>query len=242
MADPADAWTEDDSETYRLLSEFAVPERERQVAVVSELVASATAEGDMLDLCCGEGLLSRALLDAVPGGNVLAYDGSPGMIERAKAACDGDPRLKTRLIRLADTEWRRFARPLRAVVSSLAVHHLDGTGKRRLFADILAALASGGVLVLADVIRPVTAVGNSLAARMWDEEVARRSLEIAGDLSGMTAFREADWNHFRHDRIDPIDRPSTVAEHLDWLREAGFVDVDIHWMMAGQVVLSAWRR
>ena len=82
---------------------------------------------------------------------------------------------------------------------------------------------------------------NAHPAGLWDEETRERSLELDGDLGGFEAFRRADWNHFRHAELDPMDRPSTVAEHLDWLRAAGFVEVDLHWMTAGQMILSAVR-
>ena len=54
-------------------------------------------------------------------------------------------------------------------------------------------------------------------------------------------FQRADWNHFRHSEPDPIDKPSTLVEQIDWLREAGFGGIDMHWMTAGQMLLSAWR-
>lgn len=242
MRRPATTWSEHDSDTYRALSAFVVPERERQIAIIVELVSSSTAQGDVLDLCCGEGLLTRALLAATATGTVLAYDGSPGMIAATRRLCGADPRLVTAIVDIADRGWRRFGRPLRAAASSLAVHHLDDEAKRALFADLFAALAPGGVLALADVIRPATRVGHDIAARLWDEEVERRSLALAGDRSALAAFRAADWNHFRHREPDPVDKPAALVEHADWLRQVGFVAVDLHWMLAGQMIMSAWKR
>ena len=66
MTDRRAVWSEAESRTYRDLSDYAVPERERQVAILTTLVCAAQAEGDVLDLCCGEGLLSEALLRALP--------------------------------------------------------------------------------------------------------------------------------------------------------------------------------
>ena len=103
------------------------------------------------------------------------------------------------------------------------------------------AAAEDLVFALADVILPETYAGNAIAADLWDEETRRRSQEIDGDLGGFEAFRRADWNHFRHAVLDPMDQPSTLVEHLDWLRDAGFVGVDLHWMTAGQMILSAVR-
>jgi tRNA (cmo5U34)-methyltransferase len=242
MTEPTTAWTEAESATHRDLSLYAVPERERQIAIVETLVRAADIGGDVLDLCCGEGLLTETLLHALPGVTVHAYDGSASMLEATRRRAGAADRLRTRVIDLAALDWRRFDPPLRAVVSSLAIHHLDDAGKRLLFADLHAALAPGGVFVLADVIRPATTVGHAIAARMWDEEVRRRALALDGSEAGFEAFQRADWNHFRHDALDPIDQPSTVAEHLTWLREAGFRDVDLHWMMAGQALFSGWKR
>lgn len=241
MADPEHRWSETESAVYRDLSRYAVPQRERQIAIIVDRVAAAELQGDVLEICCGEGLLTAALLERLPATRVHAYDGSESMLEATRARVGASDRLVTRRIDLADRDWRRFAAPLRAAVSSLAVHHLDAAGKRGLFADLHAALSPGGVFVLADVVQPATAAGAAIAAELWDREVEDRSLALDGDLRGFEAFRRADWNHFRHAVLDPIDQPSTVLEHLDWLRAAGFAEVDLHWMTAGQMILSAVR-
>lgn len=242
MGEQRGTWSETESGTYRDLSRYAVPERERQVAIVTAIVRAADIDGDVLDLCCGEGLLTEALLRALPEATVHAYDGSKSMLAATRDRAGVLERLVTRQIDLGATDWRRFDLPLRAVVSSLAIHHLDGAGKRALFADLGAALKPGGVFVLADVIRPTTAVGHAIAAELWDEEVRRRALALDGTLEGVEAFSRADWNHFRHAEPDPIDKPSTLVEQLEWLRWAGFAEVDLHWMTAGQVIVSGWRR
>jgi tRNA (cmo5U34)-methyltransferase len=84
------------------------------------------------------------------------------------------------------------------------------------------------VFVLADVVRPARAVGHAIAAELWDEEVKRQALAQDGTLAGFKVFQRADWNHFRHAGPDPIDQPSTLVEQLDWLRAAGFSDLDLH--------------
>ncbi len=241
MSDTDRRWSETESATYRDLSRYAVPQRESQIALIVDRVAAAAAEGDVLEICSGEGLLTAALLSRLPAGRVLAYDGSDSMLLATRARAGDTDRLVTRKIDIAERDWRRFEAPLRAAVSSLAVHHLDGPGKRALFADLHAALAPGGVFVLADVIQPATAAGSAIAADLWDQEVKGRALSLDGSLEGFEAFKRADWNYFRHEVLDPIDKPSTVVEHLDWLRDAGYVDVDLHWMTAGQMILSAVR-
>ncbi len=239
MAEPG--WSEDDSATYRGLARYAVPERERQIRIIIELVRAADAPGDVLDLCCGEGLLTEALLGALPEAKVFAFDGSASMLADVAARLGATGRLVTRTIDLAARDWRRFDAPLRAVVSSLAVHHVDGAAKQALFADLFAALAPGGVFVLADMILPARPVGHAVAAWMWDEETHRRSLDLHGDARGFEVFQKAEWNNFHDGEPHDIDQPSTLADHVRWLEQAGFVHVDVHWMLAGQTVFSAWK-
>jgi len=247
MSQQQGVWTETESATYRDLSRYAVPQRETQIRIIVERVRAAGAAGDILEICPGEGLLSAALFEALPEAGIIAVDGSDSMLAATRARIGDSERLVTRRADLAETGWRRVERPLRAVVSSLAIHHLDGPGKQALFRDILGMLAPGGVFVLADVIRPADPSGYPIAGRLWDEETRRRALDLDGDERGFELFRRADWNHFHHGEPDPvaepdpIDKPSTIAEHFDWLREIGFEAVDLHWMTAGQMLLSAVR-
>ena len=71
-----------------------------------------------------------------------------------------------------------------AVVSSLAIHHLDSTEKQVLFKDVASILAPGGSFIIADLTEPMDRFGRKLAANTWDEAVRQRSLDLNGDLSG----------------------------------------------------------
>lgn len=234
-----EGWSENTSATFRDLAHYAVPERETQIASVVALIPAPNGPAWAMDICCGEGRLTAALLDRFPGLRVLAYDGSSSMLDttRANAGAHGD-RIETRVIDIAETDWRRPETPLHAVVSSLAIHHLDGPGKQALFADIHAALAPGGVFVLADLVEPATPRGQAVAAEAWDAETRRRALDTDGTLDGFERFQAESWNHYRLAEPDPIDRPSRLVDMLDWLRDVGFADVDVHWMKAGHVILS----
>ena len=184
-------WDEHDSHDFIDLGRFFVPDREEQVAAVLDMVPDP-GDGLLVDLCCGEGLLSRALLERFPRARVLAMDLSPAMLEHARAALAAyGERFTARQFDLGDRSWRSFPEPVRAFVSSLAVHHLDGAGKRELFLDLAAALAPGGAVVIADLVKPATPASHQIAARAWDGAVRRRSLELAGHLGPYEKFRRA---------------------------------------------------
>lgn len=235
----AETWDEDNSRTFLDYGRYFVPERERQIGIIGELIPPPPDGALLVELCPGEGLLSRALLERFPGCRVLALDGSAEMRARTRATCaaHGD-RLTVAAFDLAARDWRGFAEPPHAVVSSLAVHHLDGAQKRALFRDLAAALAPGGVLVIADLVRPPDDRGLAVAAQQWDEAVRARALALDGTLGAFAAFRRLGWNYFRNPDGEPIDKPSSLAEQLAWLAEAGFVAVDCHWLLAGHAIFG----
>jgi tRNA (cmo5U34)-methyltransferase len=71
---------------------------------------------------------------------MLALDGSAAMRERTRATCGAAAdRLTVAAFDLAARDWRAFAEPPHAIVSSLAIHHLDSSEKRALFRDLAAA-------------------------------------------------------------------------------------------------------
>src|SRR5262249_31124370 len=158
-----------------------------------------------------------------------ALDGSAEMRARTQATCaDHTERLTVAAFDLADRRWRAFSQAPHAIVTSLAIHHLDGQQKRMLFSDLAGGLAAGGVLVLAGIVRPPDARGLAVAARQWDDAVRARAQALDGDLRAFAEFERLGWNYFRDPDGDPIDKPSSLAEQLAWLAEAGFVAVDCH--------------
>ena len=160
------------------------------------------------------------------------------MLDAARGQLDayGD-RFETYRADIEEPGWRRD-RPLDAVVSMLAVHHLEGERKRELFADVLGSLRPGGALVVADLIAPASSLGVELARRKWDEAVEETSLELRGDREAHEAFRHLQWNLYDDMLGDPIDHPSGIVEQLQWLLSAGYVDVDVYWMKAGHAIFG----
>jgi tRNA (cmo5U34)-methyltransferase len=242
QAEISQGWSEENSASFIAYGRFFNPERERQFDVIGDLV-SASVGGEraplILELCCGAGDLAAYLLGRLPAARYRALDGSPAMLAEMTRQCApyGD-RLMTAQFDLGSDAWRSPKERPNAVVSSLAVHHLDGESKRTLFRDLHRLLAPGGVFVLADIMRPTSPSGFAVAAEAYERAVAERSLRERGDLSMLEKLRELRWNYFRYPDDDSIDQPSTVAEHLIWLAEAGFRGVDVFWAVAGHAIIG----
>ncbi len=135
-----------DPETYlkNMLAEVpAYEDLQEQAAVATDGEAR-----DILELGIGTGETARRVLARHPDAQLVAIDSSAEMLERAHAVV---PQADLRLAALQDPLPEG---PFDLVVSALAVHHLDGPGKRDLFERIAAVLRPGGRFVLADVVVP----------------------------------------------------------------------------------------
>jgi tRNA (cmo5U34)-methyltransferase len=161
----------------------------------------------VLDLGAGTGLLSERVLAAHPAAEVVLLDGAPAMLDEARARLG--ERVRYVVGDLAD---RLPAGPWDAVVSALAIHHLSDAGKADLFARVRERLEPGGIFVNAEQVAGPTP---------WLEALYRARHERAARELGAT---EAEWADSLERQAH--DRCSTVEQHLDWLREAGFGDAD----------------
>lgn len=95
----------------------------------------------VMDAGCGTGQVTATLLDRLPSGRVIAIDGSPSMIELARARL-GDDRVE---YLVADLQQPLpIDEPVDAILSTATFHWIPD--HEALFANLAAALAPGGQL------------------------------------------------------------------------------------------------
>ena len=119
------------------------------------------------------------------------------------------------------------AGPFDAVVSSLAIHHLDDAAKASLYARAHDVLRPGGALINAEQVLGATPALDALL-RQWHEDEARA-------LGASDAEWAAAAERMRHDCC------ATADAQLDMLRAAGFQDVAVHFS-DGRFAVLAGRR
>lgn len=167
----------------------------RDLAESMLLAALPQQVGRVLDLGTGDGRLIALVRSAHPDAEAVGLDSSQAMLDRAGERFVADASTELQLQDLRDP-LPPFE-PFDAIVSGLAIHHLEDARKRKLFAEVRQLLTPGGIFANLDL---VTAATRELHERF------RREIGRPED--------------------DPADRLSDLTDQLDWLREAGFADVD----------------
>lgn len=168
----------------------------------------------VLDIACGSGSSTRAIVDVVPGGaTVLGLDASEGMLVEARAK-----------------GWPDGVRFEQAVAGNLDVDTLDrgawdAVFTAYLFRNVEPGTRDAAVSEVFDLLRPggwlvvqeYSVAGNAAASRVWDLVSWSVIIPLAVLLDG-----NRDLYHYLWRSVHAFD--STKA-FMDRLADAGFVDV-----------------
>ncbi len=235
-------WTEATPRQFLDVADVVTPSRAEVLDLFCALVPAEPGEAFCAaELCCGGGDLGARLLEAFPRMAYLGLDASAVMLEAAgRRLARYAPRARLRPFRLEADAWRdSLPRDLALVVTSLAVHHLDSAGKRRLYRDVHRRLRPGGALLVFDLVMPTAPPARAATAAAWDQVVHAQSLALTGADAAYRAFVDGRENIYRHP--DPMDRPDSLHAQLGWLGEAGFRDVDAFWQRAGHALFGGYK-
>lgn len=216
-------------ERYEDFISRVVPEYAAQESLIAGLVRqSAAGCGDeafaILELGSGTGGLSRFLLKTFPRAHLTALDVSPRMLAVCRETLAPFGR-RARVVE-ADFAAAELGGGYQAVVSRLALHHLDDSGKEALTRRVYAALAPGGVFVNNDMITGGSEEADAALMAEWRDYMTAR-----GD----------DPDEWVRWLVGEDDHPATEAAQRGWLEAAGFVQVKTVWKRAGFALFRAIR-
>ena len=187
--------------------------------LVLELIAQAAAAitpraRDLLDVGCGAGNYSLALLARLPALNVTLVDLSQPMLDRAaervRAASVGSITVHQSDVRVLDLAPESAD----IIVAAAVLHHLRSDAEWvAVFAKFHAALRPGGSLWVSDLIEHADP---HLQQLMWQRY---------GDY--LTTLKDEAYRDDVFAYIAREDSPKPLMYQLDLMRRVGFKDVDV---------------
>lgn len=109
------------------------------------------------------------------------------------------------------------------VISSYAIHHLDEKEKKIIIKKIYNSLNKGGMLSLLDKMW-LNSNDPHISENAFSKVVGSRFIQIARESKPDISIEEMS-EIIRNDFIRDGDQPSSLNEHINWFKEAGFSEV-----------------
>jgi SAM-dependent methyltransferase len=195
---PAEEWTEPRKVEHYLSRAGEFPHRAEGEGVLLEQIPVGVER--VLDVGTGDGRLLGLLRRDRPQMRGVGLDASEPMLAAARRRFAGSEGIE-----LVEHDLIEPLPPLGrfdAIVSGMAIHHLEDERKRSLYAELFELLEPGGVFANF-------------------EHVASATPRLHA------AFFDAIGEPIEDD--DPSDRLVPVEIQAEWLREIGFEDADCYW-------------
>jgi len=220
----------------------ATPLSIEQIDIMLQLLSAArgSAIENFLDLGCGDGMLSSAILDEFPNARGCLVDISDTLLTAARHQLHSHlDRVDFIVADYTQPGWAktvaRFS-PFDAVVSAFAAHGSPDHQKRELYTEIFQLLKPEGPFVNIEQVASATRWTESI----WDDYLIEAIFgpEIKG-ASGKKRIEVAREYYKRVNSGGNICAPLEVQ--CDWLREIGFENVDCYLKVAELAVFGGQR-
>lgn len=214
------------SQGYRDNADIFIVERKRMLAILQSFYVHFVKNGyqkTVLDLGCGDGIVTTTIADSDPSISATLVDGSPDMLKKAREKLAG---LKDARFMLASFEHLLQQDSIGGyydfIASSLAIHHLPLAEKTALIRYAYEHLKPGGHLVNIDVVLAPSDPLEQWYLILWREWIQeqKRALKLEGDQ-----FEDVIEGY----KNNKDNKPDTLSSQLDALRSAGFQEVDCYY-------------
>jgi tRNA (cmo5U34)-methyltransferase len=170
----------------------------------------------ILDLGCGTGLELGPIFERAPNARITGIDLSAGMLEHLRR--EHTARLgQIALVQGSYLELAFGAGAYDYGVSVMTLHHLLPAEKQRLYGRIQRALKPGGRYIEGDYVA---------AVESWDRILSHHQEKLRLAAASGTGLYH-------------IDVPLPTAMQCEILLEAGFSDVEVHWIEEEAAVFVA---
>ncbi len=201
------------SRDYETTIRQLVPQYDELIGCAVDLLDLVRPQA-VLDLGAGIGAVTARILDTYPNARVTAVDASEQAVAQACSRLSSHGS-RAQVLHADVVDFAPEAQ-VDAVLSTLTLHNLAPTPKRRLLGRVHEWLRPDGVFVWGDLIRH--------SDPALQERLVRYRAEFA--LAAGCAPHLVEWN-FRKERED--DFPLTIEDTLRTARRAGFLDPQVVW-------------
>ena len=219
----------------------AIPLANEQLEVMVKLISSAgNSPSRFLDLGCGDGLLSAAILNCYPDSQGVLLDFSEHMLKSARR------KMKKYVANLtfvnsdfSNPAWVRSVSncaPFNVIVSGFSIHHQSDRRKKELYAEIYSLLKVGGLFLNLDQVALNSKLGESIWQDYFIDYIYEKNLKKHSGKSRDQVAKEFNASlEKRKSRLVPVEL------QCDWLRKIGFEEVDCYFKIFKSTIFGGRR-
>jgi tRNA (cmo5U34)-methyltransferase len=236
-------WDKQKAETFVTMADIIVLERRAQFAITADLLPFGTDDSfTFVDISCGEGFLSKTILEKYPNSVGHATDVAEEMITKAESLLGayGD-RVSVSRHNIHDSDYlsKVVSGPVGVITSSLAIHHCDDDEKAALYKAAFDKLTTPGAMIIIDVTRPASDHGVQVNKKYWQSYMEQQSQQLTGSDAEYEKFKNIPVMFYE----EPVeeDQPATLVDNLRMFADAGFRDVDCFWKKCGFTIFGGYK-
>jgi tRNA (cmo5U34)-methyltransferase len=209
------------ADEYEKLMVKLVPQYLEQHQIIYDLIPKEEKNYRVLDLGCGNGILSEVVFKKLPNSNIVGFDLTETMLnayEKKLSKYSGKYEL-----RQGDFRTDPIGQGYDIILAGLALHHLTWEERRRFYLTLYSSLNKGGLFLTRDIIIDEDQDVTKDQYNHWKEFMRSHG-------------EDPDFWYSKHIQKD---HPMTLSGHFAWLRDAGFIKLACHWRLYNFAITSA---
>jgi tRNA (cmo5U34)-methyltransferase len=209
------------ADEYEKLMVRLVPQYLEQHEIIQSLLPSEDREWKVLDLGCGNGVLSELVFDKLPHARVVGFDLTESMLTAYEKKLS---RYSKRYeLRQGNYLHDSYGNNYDIILAGLTLHHLTHDQRRKFYHELFQSFGDNGLFIARDIIIDEDPRVRHQQYGMWKQFMKSRG-------------EDPELWYRKHEEKD---HPLTLTDHYEWLRSAGFHSVGCHWRMYNFAITSA---
>lgn len=212
------------ADEYEKLMVKLVPQYLEQHQIIFSLLPNEDRNYRVLDLGCGNGVLSELVLKKLPHAFIVGFDLTENMLGAfEKKLSDYSGRFA---LRQGDFRTDPIGENYDIVIAGLSLHHLTWEEREKFYKTLHRSMNKGGLFIARDIIIDEDQNIVNKQYGCWKEFMKSQG-------------EEPDFWYTKHLQKD---HPMTLTDHFSWLRQAGFSEVACQWRLYNFAITTAKKK
>lgn len=205
-------------------------------AIISMFLYCSEENIRVLELGSGTGDLTAKIFRFFPHASITCIDGSSEMLKAAEIRLRKHRGQIVFLQRnFDDPSWNTSLKRFHIIASARTLHHLSN--QKALYKQIFDMLVEGGCFMNGDLIKSEHKILNQKYEEIWAHYIRKKTKEILGIDRSIEEVKRK----MHEAAAKEGDKPASVEDQLNWLREAGFKAVDCVWKYFHMAVIVGFK-